>query len=55
MECLNPKWKLSNRDYTLDLQKNNVIKTNYQKFKFEALKPFDAVTRVEFTNNSYLI
>ena len=43
------------RDYTIDLIRKTVVKTNYQKFKFEALKPFETQTRVEFTNNSYLI
>ena len=32
-----------------------MLKTNYQKFKFEALKPFETQTKVEFNNNSYLI
>ncbi len=43
------------RDHVVDLQKNTVIKQNYQKFKFEALKPIESQTKVEFTDNRYLI
>jgi len=32
-----------------------VVKTNYQKFKFEALKPFETQTKVDFVENQYLI
>ena len=38
----------------IDLARNTVLKNNYQKFKFEALRPFDSVTKVEFTNVSSL-
>ena len=44
---------IKGRDHVIDLARNTVIKNNYQKFKFEALRPFDSVTKVEFTNVSY--
>lgn len=36
----------------IDMVNNTVVKTNYQKFKFEALNPFETETRVEFSNVS---
>ena len=38
------------RDHTIDLANNTVVKQNYQKFKFEALKPFETQTKIEFTD-----
>ena len=43
------------RDHVIDLIKNTVVKQNYQKFKFEALKPFDTQTKVDFVENQYLV
>lgn len=43
------------RDHVIDLIKNTVIKQNYQKFKFEALKPFETQTKVDFVENQYLV
>jgi len=45
----NQKSNIKARDHTIDLLNNTVIKQNYQKFKFEALKPFETQTKVEFT------
>ena len=45
---------IKGRDHVIDLARNTVLKNNYQKFKFEALRPFDSVTKVEFTNVSSL-
>ena len=39
----------------MDLKARTVTKQFYQKFKFEASKPFETNYKVEFVNNSYLI
>ena len=47
---------LVNREFIVDFNKNKVQKINYQKFKFEAHRPFvSQSTNVEFVNNSYAV
>lgn len=41
--------------HMIDLTNNIVVKSNHQKFKFEALQPFETQTKVEFTNVSPLL
>ena len=43
---------IKGRDHVIDLVRNTVTKNNYQKFKFEALRPFESLTKVEFSNVS---
>ena len=42
------------RDHTVDLRSRKVVKQFYQKFKFEAMKPFEMTgsSKVEFVNVS---
>ena len=45
------------RDHQVDLRNKKVTKQFYQKFKFEAMKPFEMTqsSKVEFVNNCYMI